>query len=110
MLYKIQNQKKALELIGGTFLVGNIIGPTYSELVELMGEPTFSEESGDGKIQKEWVIRDGNDVFTIYDWKTFDKNYTENVLVRWNVGGKTSAGDFIEKIEKKIQEKFGSLI
>jgi hypothetical protein len=110
MLYKIQNQKKALELIGGTSLKGNIIGPTYSNLVEIMGEPTFLEESGDGKIQKQWVIRDGGEIFTIYDWKTYDKEYTENILVRWNVGGKSYAGNFIEKIEKKIQEKFGNLI
>jgi len=110
MLYKIQNSEKALPMIVGTFLVGNIIGPTYSNLVEIMGEPTFSEESGDGKIQKQWVIRDGDDVFTIYDWKTYDNEYTENVLVRWNVGGKSYAGNFIEKIEKKIQEKFGNLI
>lgn len=110
MLYKIRNQKKALELIGGTHLCGRIIGPTYSQMVELMGEPTFSEESGDGKIQKQWIIRDGNDIFTIYDWKTFDKDYTENVLVRWNVGGKSSALNFIEKIEKKLHEKFGNII
>ena len=110
MLYKIQNQKRALELMGGTSLKGNIIGPTYSNLVEIMGEPTFLEESGDGKIQKQWVIRDGDEIFTIYDWKTYDKEYTENILVRWNVGGKSYAGNFIEKIEKKIQEKFGNLI
>jgi len=110
MLYKIQNQKTALKVIGGTSLKGYITGYTYSQLVEVMGEPTFSTESGDGKIQKEWVIRDGNDVFTIYDWKTYDVEYTTTQLTRWNIGGKVSAANFIEKIEKKLEEKFGILI
>ena len=110
MLYKIQNSEKALPMIGGTSLKGYITGYTYSQLVEVMGEPTFSTESGDGKIQKEWVIRDGNDVFTIYDWKTYDEEYTTTQLTRWNVGGHIYAGDFIEKIEKKLKEKFGILI
>jgi hypothetical protein len=110
MLYKIQNQKSALEMIGGTSLKGYITGYTYSQLVEVLGEPTFPTESGDGKIQKEWVIRGGNDVFTIYDWKTYDVEYTTTQLTRWNIGGKVSAGNFIEKIEKKLEEKFGILI
>ena len=110
MLYKIQNHKKALELIGGTFAVGKLNGYTYSQLVDVMGEPTFPNGSDDGKVQKEWVIRDGNDIFTIYDWKTYDEDYTTNELTRWNVGGKSYAGDFIEKIEKKLEEKFGILI
>ena len=110
MLYKIKNQKTALELIGGTYAVGKINGYTYPQLVEVMGEPTFSEESGDGKVQKQWVIRDGSDIFTIYDWKTYDNQYTTTELTRWNVGGKSYAGNFIEKIEKKLEEKFGILI
>jgi len=110
MLYKIQNPENAIDQINGTSLKGYIIGYTYSQLVEIMGEPTFSEESGDSKVQKEWVIRDGKDVFTIYDWKTYDNQYTTTELTRWNVGGKVYAGDFIEKIEKKLEEKFGIII
>lgn len=110
MLYKIQNQKLAYELLGGTYAVGNLNGYTYSQLVEVLGEPTFPNCSSDGKVQKEWVIRDGVDIFTIYDWKTYDEDYTTTQLTRWNVGGKSYAGNFIEKIEKKLEEKFGILI
>ena len=34
---KLVNKKKALELIGGTYLVGKIVGYTYTDLVNLMG-------------------------------------------------------------------------
>jgi len=30
-----------------------------------------------------------------------------NELTQWNVGGKSYSGDFVEKIEKKLKEKFG---
>lgn len=102
---KVKNVQKALQLIGGTYLVGKLVGYTYSELVALMGEPTFAEESGDGKVQKEWIVIDGDNVFTIYDWKTYDVEYTMNELTMWNIGGKTSAYEFIDKLEAKLNTK-----
>ena len=102
---KVVNKKKALELIGGTYLVGKIVGYTYTDLVNLMGEPTFNIGSDDGKTQKEWVIVDGDSVFTIYDWKTYDEQYSMNKLIRWNVGGKGYAGEFIDKLESKLNGK-----
>jgi len=47
----------------------------------------------------EWVVAYGDDIFTIYDWKTYDKDYTINALGRFNVGGKSYAGDFISYLE-----------
>ncbi len=101
---KVVNKKKALELIGGTYLVGKIVGYTYTDLVNLMGEPTFNTASDDGKTQKEWVIVDGDNVFTMYDWKTYDEQYTMNELTMWNVGGKGYAGEFIDKLESKLKK------
>ena len=109
MMYNVQNTEKALSMTVGSSLKGIINGPTYSQLVELLGEPTFPNSTGDGKVHKEWTIKDGNDVFSIYDWKTYDVEYTTNELTTWNVGGKSYAGDFIEKIQKKVEEKFGIL-
>lgn len=102
---KVISKEKALGLIGGTYLVGKLVGYTYSELVDLMGEPTFSEESGDSKIQKEWVVVDGDNVFTIYDWKTYDVEYTITENTIWNVGGKKLAYEFIGKLESKLNAK-----
>lgn len=62
---KVVNKKKALDIIGGTYKVGSLFGWTYSDLVNLMGEPTLPEPSGDEKVQKEWVIVDGKNAWEI---------------------------------------------
>ena len=85
----------------GTFLQG-YINATYSQLLEALGEPTYNEPSGDDKVQVEWVVEFEGNIFTIYDWKTFSREYTENELMKFNVGGKTSASDFIEEVETLI--------
>ena len=86
----------------GTSLKG-YVNATYDELFDLLGEPTFNEESGDGKVQVEWNVKYLDEVFTIYDWKTYNRDFTLNKLDVFNVGGKTYAGDFIEYLEKRLQ-------
>ena len=107
MIYKIKNKEKALSLTGGTSLKDKIVGYTFSQLYEVLGEPTFNQPSGDEKMQFEWVFTYQGNPFTIYDWKTYDKQYSMNELTQWHVGGKSYSGDFVEKIEKKLKEKFG---
>jgi len=82
----------------GTSLKG-YLNLTYDQLVDRLGEPTINEPSGDNKTQVEWVVAYGDDIFTIYDWKTFDKEYTIYALGRFNVGGNSYAGDFISYLE-----------
>jgi hypothetical protein len=102
---KVKNIEKALSLVEGTSYKGQLIGFGYSELVDLMGEPTFTTSSGDDKVQKEWVIVDGKNVFTIYDWKTYNKQYTMHELKVWHIGGKTSPYEFIDKMYSKLNAK-----
>ena len=94
----IREQRLADELANGTHKVGDLTDIHYEELVEIFGQPTYSEESFDGKIQVEWVIQYGEEFFTIYDWKTFDRNYTLNSLSVWSVGGNTDPREFIREI------------
>lgn len=81
----------------------------YFDLVRVFGEPTFTpEDSGDGKVNYEWVVPfkvKGKDVqyFTIYDWKTYDEEYTRESCRRWHVGGKTSAFEFIEAVDNVFE-------
>ena len=93
---------------------------TYEDLVDTFGEPTFlPEDSGDGKVNFEWVIDfdfEGSiNTFTIYDWKVdaeWSKLNTGKMEEanewfggsRWHVGGKDYAGDFIEKVSEMIYE------
>ena len=78
----------------GTSLKG-YVDATYEELVGLLGEPTFDEPSGDDKVQVEWVVEYMGEIFTIYDWKTYDRDYTLNKLDKFHIGGKSSATDII---------------
>ena len=85
-------------ITNGTSLKG-YVNLTYDQLVYILGEPTIDEPSGDDKTQVEWVVAYGDDIFTIYDWKTYDKEYTMYTLGRFNVGGNSYAGDFISYLE-----------
>ena len=99
------NQEEALEVIGGSSLKGYLHNIKYSQLIRTLGQPTFDQESGDGKVQFEWVFKFNGEIFTIYDWKTYDIEYSINELTTWNVGGKTYAGEFTDYIEKLVEEK-----
>ena len=97
---KVLNQEEVNNKVNGSSLRG-YISITYSQLVSILGEPTYPTESGDSKVQKEWAVEFEGNVFTIYDWKTFDEEYTMNELDEFHVGGKTDANDFIEALSDK---------
>lgn len=84
----------------GTHKVGSLNNITYSELVEILGEPTFDEPTWDEKTQVEWIVEYNNVLYTLYDWKTFDDEYTKNELTVWSIGGKTDPTELIEYIYK----------
>ena len=87
----------------GTFKIASLEGVKYDDIVEVFGEPSITLESGDGKIQFEWVLAIGDDVFTIYDWKTFDRDYTLNKLEVWSVGGKGPNYEFCELLRRSFK-------
>ncbi len=97
--FKVLSIENANE--SGTSLKG-YVNATYSQLLEVLGKPTYDEPSGDDKVQVEWVVEFKGDIFTIYDWKTGSREYTENELTTFNVGGKSSAFDFIQEVETLI--------
>ena len=88
----------------GTSLKGYMYGVSYSKLIEVFGEPTYPNESGDGKVQFEWVFDYKGEPFTLYDWKTYDREYTMNELTKWNVGALKDASDFIDKLQTLINK------
>lgn len=103
MYTKIENKQEAWEKGIGTSLSGYLTDVTYYALVQVFGEPTLPNPSPDNKVQKEWVFEDeyGN-IFTIYDWRTFDLDRTMNELTTWNVGSKVDASLFIQWIQHKL--------
>ena len=104
---KVTNQKYAASIIGGTSLKDRLIGWNYKQMVAAFGEPTFPEESGDGRVQKEWVFVRNADgmVFTVYDWKTYDETYVMTMNQNWNVGSKVYAGEFVDDLISMLKQK-----
>ena len=97
----LKNQNIASTHTDGTSLKG-YTKATYKQLVAALGEPTFSDASADDKTQVEWVVKFRNNYFTIYDWKTYDREYTMNELQIFHVGSKVDALDFINALENKL--------
>lgn len=93
--------------INGTYLVGYLEDVNFMDLVTGLGEPTFDDPSGDDKVQVEWVCKFNGKIFTIYDWKTYDREFTEHSLTKFNVGGKDVSGlevsEFIEFVKGQIE-------
>ncbi len=82
----------------GTSLKGSFSGYKFIELYAALGAPTHDEPSGDNKVHVGWDFVFNGEIFTIYDWKTYDRLYTLSDNEVWNVGGKTHAGEFIDHV------------
>jgi hypothetical protein len=91
----------------GTSLSGYLLGPSYVVLVKALGQPTYSDPSGDDKVQKEWRFEYKGDVFIIYDWKTYDAEYTMNELIRWHIGSKAPVEEFAQELVNLIYKETG---
>jgi len=74
---------------GGTSLQG-YVRTTLAELTEVFGEPTYTEASGDGKVNTEWTLLINGVLVTVYDWKT---ETTPAGWYDWHVGGKDSRAE-----------------
>ena len=87
-----------------TYLGGAI---TYNDLVDTFGEPTFTpEDSGDGKVNYEWVFIHDGEYFTIYDWKTYSPEHTRTGYTNWHVGGKVGVLEtdgFVRSVLEEIR-------
>lgn len=100
------NPEKARHEVVGTSLKGYLKkGIKFADLYQTLGEPTFKpEDSGDGKLQYEWVLEWNGEVFTIYDWKTYDHEYTVNEYDHWHVGAKGYSSEFEDLINQMVEK------
>lgn len=112
-LQVISNKKQAVDLTHMSSLKGKLYGITYRDMVNTFGEPTYGpEDSGDGKVNFEWVFKYNNEVFTVYDWKV-SQEYTKYILGRPNelqfhVGGHTNCDNFVKYLERKVAKSIYS--
>ena len=72
-----------LEICLGSDLSAEIY---YNDIERVFGPPSYSEGSGDGKVQMEWDIKFDNGVrAAIYDYKQY--GIPVNDIDYWSIGG-----------------------
>jgi hypothetical protein len=100
-----EQARKATFMSGFRTYLGGMI--SYRDLVDTFGEPTYTpEDSGDGKVNYEWVFYFDGDYFTIYDWKTYDADYTRAEYTNWHIGGKAGVLEteaFVRNVLEEIR-------
>lgn len=81
----------------GTCLRDRVYGVYYKDLVRLFGPPSFyPQDYKDGKSYYGWVVLWKDKYYHIYDWKTYDEDYTLTKLDVWNIGAKR--GDALQDL------------
>ena len=64
--------KKTNKSANGTSFHDVVIKTSVNELVRVLGEPTIQDNTGEDKVNVEWVCENEfGDVVTIYDWKEY---------------------------------------
>tara|TARA_R110001592_G_scaffold170536_1_gene407738 strand:+ start:467 stop:1123 length:657 start_codon:yes stop_codon:yes gene_type:complete len=95
--------------IDGFGKVDTLRGVKYFELISALGEPTLKYHEEGDKSTCTWVVTFGNRVYTIYDWKTYDREYTINELNTWSIGGVSSLVYFKDALMNLIDASLVSL-
>lgn len=98
----IRDTETASTFLRGTSKVGELNDVTYSDILRVLGEPTFDERDSDDKVQIEWVVQYKDQIFTVYDWKTYSLDYTLNELTNWSIGGKGDPTQFVDTFYEKL--------
>lgn len=92
------------------------IKASIKELVTLFGKYTdVAGQSSDHKVTTEWYFSNGNNLYSIYDYKEtsryasdlpsledFRINHTK--AISWSVSGNCNADEFIEYVNQKLEE------
>jgi hypothetical protein len=79
--------KLSFKSTSGTSFLGTVITCTYNQLVQAIGEPQCSDNTGEDKVNFDWTceLEDGR-TFTIYDWKEY-RPIGKDEIIEWHIGG-----------------------
>lgn len=100
-MFKVLKYSEVKTIKQPFYAVGEINNILYCDLYRILGEPTKLFPSGDKKMQVEWFIEFNGKYYTIYDWKTPDKEFTFDGLTDWSIGGNSNPTELIELINSK---------
>lgn len=98
------NTNYLYRLMTGTYKIAELQNVNYRQLVETLGPPSIAEETGDGKSFVQWVLNFNENIYTIYDYKTYDEDYTLNELTRWSIGGIGGSTLFTQQLKAEFKQ------
>ncbi len=79
--------KQTEQSITGTGFHGTTLVATVNDLVKVLGQPSFVENTGEDKTNYEWDMEtDSGELFTIYDYKEY-RPISKTERIKWHVGG-----------------------
>jgi hypothetical protein len=99
--------KKTDKSIDGTSFHFTVIRTTVHTLKQLLGEPTWGDNTGKDKVNYEWEMETSDgDVFTVYDWKEY-KSLDEHEIIDFHIGGHNK--DITEQAKNEIHDAYEKL-
>jgi extradiol dioxygenase family protein len=81
---------------------GTVIKTSVNHLKQVVGEPEWSDNTGEDKTNFKWVCETHfGDVVTIYDWKEY-RSISEDEIIEFHLGGFSKSSTEDGKIELLI--------
>ena len=78
--------KKSNQSTNGTSFQNVTFEASVQDLINVFGEPTIQDNTGEDKVNFEWDMEtDNGDVFTLYDWKEYRKLDLDE-QIEWHIG------------------------
>lgn len=104
--------KLTQQSVSGTSFHNVTIKATVNELMEILGEPSDMDNSGQDKVNVEWECETENGKpFTIYDWKEYRPiGYDE--LIEWHIGAhnKSTAQNAYHEVQGMLNDYLKDLV
>ena len=96
--------KKSNQSTDGTSFQNVTFKASVQQLINVFGEPTVHDNTGEDKVNFEWDMEtEDGDVFTIYDWKEYRKLDLDETI-EFHIGSfsKSISNIAQEEVEKAL--------
>jgi hypothetical protein len=96
--------KQTFKEVAGTSFHDTVIRTTVHTLRKILGEPHYSGNDGEDKVNFEWEMEISNgDVFTVYDWKEY-RPLDEHEIIDFHIGGHSR--EVTEQAKKEMYDAY----
>ena len=100
--------KKTTSSTDGTSFQDVTFKASVNQLINVFGEPTIQDNTGEDKTNFEWDMEtDNGDVFSIYDWKEYRK-LDLNEQIEWHIG--SHSRDISGEAQYEVMRELGNYV